>query len=233
MFVIEEMDFWTLAMFGLSGCQQSVACWTHRTVWWKYLWSRGSLIKVLYQEMHRFHGTSCTILWLKPNSTPHHNMCLIDLTIWWQQQPSRDQTDIIQNLSSSEHKLKSVARLLVVLDSVDLLVLNLQTLCCRKRNIKIKPKQLLQNASYRQSCYLANECSKRKRFLSLARRKSPVHSFPQLWEWEKSPNQNTVTAWNRREVEPLVIWYQAPFPTDPAVAVSGCEVWDHPTPGKR
>lgn len=44
-------------------------------------------------------------------------------------QPSGDQTDIIQNLSSSEQRLKYVARLQAVLNCVDLFVLNVQVLC--------------------------------------------------------------------------------------------------------
>lgn len=137
MFSMEELGFCTLALFVLSDCQQSVA--EQRTVWWKYLWSSESLIKVLYQEMHRFLSYFMHDTVIKPSSTPHHNMCLISPTIWWQQQPSGDQTDIIQNLSSS--RLKFVARLQAVLDCVDLFVLNLQVLCKRKRNMKIKPKQ--------------------------------------------------------------------------------------------
>lgn len=141
MFLMEELGFCTLALFVLSDCQQSVACWAERTVWWKYLCSSESLIKVLYQEIHGFLSYFMHDTMIKPSSMPHHNMCLISPTIWWQQQPSGDQTDIIQNLSSS--RLEYVARLQAVLDGVDLLVLNLQVLCWRKRNIKIKPKQCL------------------------------------------------------------------------------------------
>lgn len=40
-----------------------------------------ALIEALYQETHRFLGYFVHDTMVKPNSTPHHNMCLIDLAI--------------------------------------------------------------------------------------------------------------------------------------------------------
>lgn len=66
MFVIEEMDFWTLAMFGLLGCQQRVACWAQGSV--MEIPMKAARPRYCTRKCPAFLTTSRTILWLNPRA---------------------------------------------------------------------------------------------------------------------------------------------------------------------